>query len=76
MPHDPHFHDCPNVMANSLEEYRELANFCLRAAGGSADKETWLRVAEGWMLLARAAEDSLFPDEAEAATPMPVQPNA
>ncbi len=39
-------------MASSPEEYRDLANFCLRAAGGSADKETWLKVAEGWLLLA------------------------
>jgi hypothetical protein len=63
-------------MASSPEEYRDLANFCLRAAGGSADKETWLRVAEGWLLLAQAAEDALFLDEAEATTPAPVQPNA
>jgi hypothetical protein len=41
----------------SPEEYRERANFCLRAAGGSADKETWLKVAAGWLLLAQAAED-------------------
>jgi hypothetical protein len=63
-------------MAISPEEYRERANFCLRAAGSSADKETWLKVAAGWMLLAQAAEDALFPDEAEAAMPTPVRPNA
>jgi hypothetical protein len=62
-------------MAHSPEEYRELANFCLRAAGTSADKETWLKVAEGWLLLAQEAEDALFPDD-ETATPVPVQPNA
>jgi len=62
-------------MASSPEEYRDLANFCLRAAGGSADKETWLKVAEVWLLLAQAAEDALFPDD-ETATPVPVQPNA